>query len=894
MADEENIQKQKLYDQLTKKVDHTKKVVNEIETIDKTMVEEKMTNIEELIDKFDTINDVQLNHIEKLTKELQKRIELNVTLPPNLKCIEENAKITSDIIKTKLTVTNDILSFLHKSSENKEIDDNTKNMEIQTKKRKEREEQKREEEKQEKEEQEKKERSIGLMIGIMQKTIPVIGTSLLIVWHSIKWAYSLAHFTYQVTKFILLDVAWSSIKSLTRFSANFIFTFSQQFFKLVKNPVKWILDVGKEALTYSWKAFKTIFLTVPITAIKKAIEWTSKGIKWFVKKIEGLFLSLFKPPWLFIIGIPLLFYVIPKLLIKAWGFISKEAKTFWNFLDIKFGLNKKLETLWGFIKTNVNAFWIKFFDKKLVPWLKEDAWQLIKKYSRPFFTALFGEEAVARFMAVSKDLFEWFRTQWKRIVFAFEVVKTIYYTIENYIIPFIQRMWDASKQVVESQKDFFLGRTTMRIFDFDYGSEARSFEETIAGSTKGIESLYNTVFSKNIEQLIQTIPANEKIELLDSGVPEEEINRYLAERAFNRSFTSLNFLMSSLLKTFIQQNFEKYKMITGQDDPFPLDRLKRIYNIFFNLYKNKSLLEDPISRLSVEEISSLWDSYNAIMGGYSKQFLQNLSPSERKQYGNSLVSAMQVDTSQLNKTINIWKAFVVRRKYADREAQEKYRKTDIAKEERMLQTEAKNANIAYIPKSLFLSKKAVDLYSKYSNNAVSGLDETKQEIAKKLLLKLVQIGVSTYSDDVSDFKTRYLIDVLKSYNKKIQFDDKYMKIVMDAIQETKNIYDRTSLNSNIVIPKSYTSDDVNRFELQFGGIITPNYNKPFVIPLNEEGQDYIRTQIKSVVMPEIKIGTEKNKENDITIIEENVSQIESYELYAMDQLSRGILGVGNG
>jgi hypothetical protein len=80
--------------------------------------------------------------------------------------------------------------------------------------------------------------------------------------------------------------------------------------------------------------------------------------------------------------------------------------------------------------------------------------------------------------------------------------------------------------------------------------------------------------------------------------------------------------------------------------------------------------------------------------------------------------------------------------------------------------------------------------------------------------------------------------------------------------------------------------------LQEGAIF---FSRPFsdkILPLNEMGQEFIREKMKGMNIEEIK--QIKEEVRHITIIEENTTIEDSYEMYGLQQLSRGVLGIRHG
>lgn len=85
---------------------------------------------------------------------------------------------------------------------------------------------------------------------------------------------------------------------------------------------------------------------------------------------------------------------------------------------------------------------------------------------------------------------------------------------------------------------------------------------------------------------------------------------------------------------------------------------------------------------------------------------------------------------------------------------------------------------------------------------------------------------------------------------------------------------------------SYASDAFKEFAL--GGIVSQKELNN-ILPLDGIGQDYIREKIKDIKV--INKTQSKEEIRNITIIEETVERKDSYEVYTMQQLAKGILGV---
>lgn len=76
-----------------------------------------------------------------------------------------------------------------------------------------------------------------------------------------------------------------------------------------------------------------------------------------------------------------------------------------------------------------------------------------------------------------------------------------------------------------------------------------------------------------------------------------------------------------------------------------------------------------------------------------------------------------------------------------------------------------------------------------------------------------------------------------------------------------------------------------------GDIVLPNKTDlTKTIPLNSIGAEYVRSRIKDIKADYSKIDTNKEK-NNITIIEEEAVYQDSYEIYTMDKIAKGILKV---
>jgi hypothetical protein len=85
-------------------------------------------------------------------------------------------------------------------------------------------------------------------------------------------------------------------------------------------------------------------------------------------------------------------------------------------------------------------------------------------------------------------------------------------------------------------------------------------------------------------------------------------------------------------------------------------------------------------------------------------------------------------------------------------------------------------------------------------------------------------------------------------------------------------------------------NSANKQRFAHGGIVAPKEINN-VIPLNAIGREYIRSRISDIKIPEAdKINKKEDAIRNITIIEETTIQHDSYELYTMSQIAKGILG----
>lgn len=104
-----------------------------------------------------------------------------------------------------------------------------------------------------------------------------------------------------------------------------------------------------------------------------------------------------------------------------------------------------------------------------------------------------------------------------------------------------------------------------------------------------------------------------------------------------------------------------------------------------------------------------------------------------------------------------------------------------------------------------------------------------------------------------------------------------------------NQYTITAIKN--VLTQAYNLSTTLETSLAHGAILPNRTDIKNIIPLDSIGREYIREQVKSIKIDESKKIKNKEGKSHITIIEENSVYGESYELYTMSQISKGILGV---
>lgn len=182
---------------------------------------------------------------------------------------------------------------------------------------------------------------------------------------------------------------------------------------------------------------------------------------------------------------------------------------------------------------------------------------------------------------------------------------------------------------------------------------------------------------------------------------------------------------------------------------------------------------------------------------------------------------------------------------------------------------------------------AFKIFEEGVGDATSHMDGILQEEAKRKLLKAVQLATingPTAMDYINGGLSAFTTDrIYLAAAKKMV--DKSLGVYSNTIEESGRTLD------SIHIPDSLTDKDYKFFE--DGGMITPvagNIND--IMPLNDLGQTLIRTKAKDLGMAE-EVDEESMGGNITNIIENNINLVESEQLYALERLSRGTLGVRN-
>lgn len=208
------------------------------------------------------------------------------------------------------------------------------------------------------------------------------------------------------------------------------------------------------------------------------------------------------------------------------------------------------------------------------------------------------------------------------------------------------------------------------------------------------------------------------------------------------------------------------------------------------------------------------------------------------------------------------------------------REAGMAEENAKAQKEGRVANTD----DMFINRNTIGVFYDMSRekNPVAHLPEEDRSLATEKLIKAIQFG---YQNGATSHA--YVMAGLK-YN----FDDpEYLKAGEAMFFEGVKKHNQKSDDNKpipIFVPSNFTKADIEKFEE--GGVIVPYETRNVVIPLNTEGSAHIRDKIRDINIPEIK--KLKKDSGNITIIEQHTSVEQSYELYAMEQISRGILGVG--
>lgn len=743
-----------------------------------------------------------------------------------------------------------------------------------------------------------------------------------------------------------------------------------KFLGLTIKSVKWIIDVGKSAIEFIWKGFKTIFYDIPTKVISTAVNIAGKGIEAFMGWVGDMFLNIFRFPWILFIGIPFLMFVLPKIIDVVWGFLKKNMIKLWNIVDDFLHLSEIWdEWLWP----GIQGFWKWLTGSTLDKWWT-DTLPKIKGWIYNFFTYMFGKENVDKFIEATKMMWTWVQDRWQELVQVYEWLRPIFYVLSGaWLFKQIYRLFKLARAVVRGSwraarwvgRHAWRGaraigrgarrawRGARRLFGGIFrrvgsriGRALRPVARAVGGALKkvgakvfgkiglklglkfggkrallaipvvgwiamaawdlydiskavyvGFQALAARASArksasewaiKNVEHIGHTKQLFEAVksgnydinpkysglsrDMEKSGFTQKQIADTLeADAAYNSMRTAA---------VFYSGQWESLAASAKQDssaEDYEVKKATEIANRFnkvFQFIRNYNVRNyENITTKDLKEM--LKKTQWAIKGTWAEW--QSLVKSGYDGSNSDWVSDENF-TKGIPRSMGIYDDIVkMTQTYIEKREE---REAGMVDENAKAQKEGRVANTD----DMFINRNTLGVFYDMTRqkNPVAHLPEEDRSMATEKLIKAIQFG---YQNGATSHA--YVMAGLKH-----NFDDpEYLKAGEQMFFEGVKKHNQKGDDNKpipIFVPNNFTKADIEKFEK--GGVVVPYETQNVVIPLNTEGSAHIRDKISDINIPEIK--KLKKDSGNITIIEQHTSVEQSYELYAMEQISRGILGVG--
>jgi hypothetical protein len=673
----------------------------------------------------------------------------------------------------------------------------------------------------------------------------------------------------------------------------------------------WFIKGGMKLLSTIFTAVTEILL-LPLELMTSVAGFIAKGV---LGLFRGLFFFMFTPPGLFFIGIPLLYFLVPKILSYIWEGIKASAQYIDNMLIKHFGIDVRAlwtDTIWPFVV----EIWDSYKGSRLHAKIKEYA-GVLKLWFDSAMKYVFGDDIFDRIHGwwdsvtlyfdhvKSAFTFMWDNINWVYGIVATHMFIKIVNAFRN-ISKFVGVIYNFMKFVIGGIVKFtswvitktakFIGRIFTKFFPnlaakigkfFSFIGRTSSLIGRVAGlalriglrvfsivgwamtiydllsigwswykankAKRGLREVIQRDSTK-ISDYIKTLERSSNPMFLD--VDDKRVERYRSIGLSQDEAIILaqddekiqNILNSS---SHISAFFAFIKFTSSPNDRENIDAqiaedsIMDLYNIISQVQSSNDIHPDSLMSISelastrLQDIKERWDRIKAIRrpGLVSNEW--QITPG----FSSNMESAL----NSFSNIVNNFSTYATRR--AERLRSETYTKT------------------FGVP----IQSDVVDIAS-YYGNALSNTVNPSQELkTRQLFTRLLS---DYYSDERVDesYVIRFITPLLQENKISDEHYNNAMDIVRQAISEVRSIR----------IPPSKTFAN--------GGIILQS-GVDKVLPLDSTSLEIVYQHIKDIETEKPKNKEQNDLNRHITIIEETNNIIESFELYTMNRLSRGILGV---
>lgn len=717
-------------------------------------------------------------------------------------------------------------------------------------------------------EQQNLQRGIEGLIYVSQKAISginFVGKSILttfkktsaVVWKSITTVLSVAgHIAETVANTLLSSVIFSA-----KIVDKFLHSLLGQSWESIKSVLgfglkvtAWVVKIGIKALEYIWEGVKVIF-NVGIEVISFAANVAAKGVKvffsWWFKTLFNIVFNPFNLVFIvpFTIITTAIFSGIASIVLTATGAITTTFrdlinKAFEFFKPIGTWIGNAINSLFDIIQKNYKGSWFES--------VVNSAYDLIKLGIDKLFG---GENIVDTVVNTLSKTWEWLKTEGLSL-------------IDN-----------ATKQVTNFL-DLVTGQGGSVSLLHRFVNWIGKIQRWIPGfgtTYAYLQSKFGWLFEGRITLVRQNI------ENIKSALIRQNIANQLIGYKQNNKNSSIEDT-DKYLNTVIIPNIKQ--QIFGNVSEKILDEATRLGKLDSN---TTTITPTSTLKSSMTELNSLLDLQTSMLSG---KFDANIGDNKRlvdatlsgasntlansyKEKSNdlSVIGSQMQELSNYGKTL---KGLTV--KLTDKEKNLKNGSGPITimgtpyyfGQEDLMGSDVDVRTKSIITMNTLFFEKIKEKYPKLGYGSVNMLlTHIKDEV------NFPYAGNEFKSNELNLFSR-----IIKNYTPETK-----TQIINDIGSYIDTVIDKFNIKRS--------SEEVKYTPFADGGLIIPAKEYPNIVPLDAIGKDFIRSKIKDIKLPEEnQNNTLQDVINNITIIEEQTNSVQSYEIYTMERLSKGILGVG--